>query len=171
MSDGSSQELIANIITESMFAQIDSEGHHYQLLQEITNHRKDRSEIPISDDMIRLHNGNMVPKKKNKGWDLLMEWMDGSSSWIHLTYLKTSDPVELAKYWAGKRLDVEPAYKWLVRYMLRLRNRIISTLKSKYWRTTQKFGIQFPKSVDEALSIGTSVLADRKSENTSTRPY
>ena len=28
MSDGSSQELSANIIAESMFAQVDSEGHH-----------------------------------------------------------------------------------------------------------------------------------------------
>ena len=59
-----SQELTANIIAESMFAQVDSEGHHYQFLQEITDHRKDRSEIPISDGMICSHNGNMVPKKK-----------------------------------------------------------------------------------------------------------
>ena len=62
MSDGSSQELTANIIAELMFAQVDSEGHHYQLLQEITDHRKERSEIPISDGMIRSQNGNMVPK-------------------------------------------------------------------------------------------------------------
>ena len=40
--DGSSQELTANIIGESMFTQFDYEGHHYQLLQEITDHRKDR---------------------------------------------------------------------------------------------------------------------------------
>ena len=40
MSEGSSQELTANIIAESMFTQVDSEGHHYQLLQEITDHKK-----------------------------------------------------------------------------------------------------------------------------------
>ena len=39
---GSSQELTTNIIAEYMFTQVDSEGHHYQLLQEITNHRKYR---------------------------------------------------------------------------------------------------------------------------------
>ena len=43
MSDGSSQELTANIIAESMFTQVDSEGRHYQFLQEVTYHRKDRS--------------------------------------------------------------------------------------------------------------------------------
>ena len=42
MSDEPSQELTANIIAESMFTQVDYEGRHYQFLQEITNHGKDR---------------------------------------------------------------------------------------------------------------------------------
>ena len=42
-----SQELTNNIIDESMFAQVDSKGNHYQFLQEITDHSKDRSAIPI----------------------------------------------------------------------------------------------------------------------------
>ena len=46
-----------------MFTQVDSEGHHYQLLQEITDHSKDQSEINISDGMICLQNGNMVSNK------------------------------------------------------------------------------------------------------------
>ena len=79
MYDGSPQELTDNIIAEQMFAQIDSEGHHYQLLQDITDHRKDWLTRPISDGMICLRNGNMVSKKTTQGWDLLMEWKDGSS--------------------------------------------------------------------------------------------
>ena len=153
MSDGSSQELTANIIAESMFTQVDSEGHHYQLLQEITDHMKYKSSIPISDGIIRLCNGNMVPKKATRGWDLLVEWKDGSSSWIPLKNLKASNPVELAKYAAGNRLDVEPAFKWWVRDVLRRRNRIIAKVNDKYWRKTHKFGIRVPKSVDEALEI------------------
>ena len=62
ISDGSSQELTDNIIAESMFTQVDSEGHHYQLIQEIKDDRKDRSAIPISDGMLFSHNCNMVPK-------------------------------------------------------------------------------------------------------------
>ena len=84
MSDVSSQELPDNIIAESMFTQVDSEGHHYQFLQEITYHRKDRSSIPISDGMIRLRSGNMVLKNTTQGWDLLSEWKNGSSIWIPL---------------------------------------------------------------------------------------
>ena len=118
ISDGSSQELTANIISESIFTQVDSEGHHYQLLQEITDHRKDRSAIPISYGMNRFHNGNMVPKKTTRGWDLLVEWKDGSSSWIPFKDFKAPNPVELAKYAAEKRLDVEPAFRWWVIYVL-----------------------------------------------------
>ena len=119
MSDGSSHELTASIIDELMLAQVDSEGHHYQFVQEITDHRKDRSAIPISDGMIRSHNGDMVLKKTTQGLDLLVEWKYGSFSWIPLQYLKAYHPVELAKYAARNRLDVEPAFKWWVRDVLR----------------------------------------------------
>ena len=153
MSDGSSQELTANIIAESMFTQVDSEGHHYQLLQEITDHRKDRSEIPISDGMIRSHNINMVPKKKTHGWDLLVEWNNNSSIWIPLKYLKASNAVELAEYAARNRLYLEPDFKWWVRDVIRCCNRTIAKVKAKYWCTTHKFEIRVPKSVNEALEI------------------
>ena len=131
MSDGSSQELTSNITNQSMSAQVYSEGHHYQLLQEITDHSKYRSAIPISDGMIRLHNGNVVPKKTTRGWDLLVEWKDSSSSWIPLKDLKAYNPVELAEYAAGNLLDIQPAFKWWLRDVLRRRNRIISKVKSK----------------------------------------
>ena len=37
--------------------------------------------------------------------------------------------------------------------MVRKQNRVISELKSKYWRTTHKFGIRIPKDIKEALDI------------------
>ena len=141
ISDVSSQELTANIFAELMFAQVYSEVHHYQLLQELTDHMKDRSAIPISDGMVRSHNDNMVPKKTTQVWDLLADWKDGSSSCISLKYLKAFNPVDIAKYAAGKRLDAEPAFKWWMRDVLRLRNIIIAKVKDRYWRKAHRFGI------------------------------
>jgi hypothetical protein len=37
--------------------------------------------------------------------------------------------------------------------LLRQRNHIVSKIKSHYWRTTHKFGIRLPHSVEEALKI------------------
>ena len=123
------------------------------MLQEVTNHRKDRPEIQISDLMISSQNGNMVPKKTKRGWDLLVELKNGSSRWIPLEYLKASNPVEQAKCAAGNRLYIDSAFKWWVRAALRRRNRKIAKVKSKYWHMKHKFGIRVPKYVDEALAI------------------
>ena len=69
-SDGSYNELTANQIAEAMFSQIDDEGHHFQLLSEITDHKSDGNAIPISDGFIKSRSGNGVPKKTTAGWKL-----------------------------------------------------------------------------------------------------
>ena len=71
--DGSTKEITANIIAESMFSQVDSEGRHFQILREITDHRKDSSAIPKEDGHYKSNNGNMVPKFTTCGWQLLVE--------------------------------------------------------------------------------------------------
>ena len=41
--DGTMEQLEVNTINESMMSQVDSEGHHYQVLAEVTDHKKDDS--------------------------------------------------------------------------------------------------------------------------------
>ena len=47
----------------------------------------------------------------------------------------------------------ERAFKWWVKDNFRHRYRIISKVKSKYWRTSHNFGIRFPKTIKEAYYI------------------
>jgi hypothetical protein len=54
----------------------------------------------------------------------------------------------------------EPAFRWWVPFVLRKRNRIIAKMKSRYWRTTHKFGIRVPKTVQEALAIDEETNTD-----------
>jgi len=151
--DGTEQNYMANIIAENMYAQVDSEGNQFQLLQEISDHRKDGSAVPMGDGFVRSKNGNEVPKITTRGWELLCNWKDGSSDWIKLKDIKDSYPIEIAEYAVANRVAEEPAFNWWVKDVLRKRNRIISKLKSRYWTRTHKFGIQVPKSVEEALQI------------------
>ena len=65
--------------------------------------------------------------------------------------LKDSNPVELAEYAVANLILDEPAFKWWVPPTLKKRNRAIAKVKSKYWRTSHKFGIRVPKSIDEGL--------------------
>ena len=72
--DGCQEKYQVNIITENMFAQVDSEGNQYLLLKEITDHKHDNSAIPISEGMVRSSNGTMKPKVTTRGWFLLVQW-------------------------------------------------------------------------------------------------
>jgi hypothetical protein len=151
--DGTVEKYTANIIAENMFAQVDDEGNMYQILSEITDHKTDGTAIPISEGTVRTASGAERPKVTTKGWFLLVQWKDGSSSWEKLNDLKASNPIEVAEYAVANRIADEPAFKYWVSHVLRKRNRIISKVKSKYWRVTHKFGIKLPHSVDEALEI------------------
>lgn len=97
----------------------------------------------------------------------MVQWKDGSTSWEKLKDLKVSNPVEVAEYAVANRISDEPAFKWWVPHTIKKRNRKISKVKSKYWRTTHKFGIRLPKTVEEALRIDRETGTDfwRKAVN------
>ena len=67
--------------------------------------------------------------------------------------VKEASPVELAVYSVANRINQEPEFLWWVPYTLKNQNRIISKVKAKYWRTTHKYGVRLPKTVDKALKI------------------
>ena len=58
--DGKTQQLTANIIAENMLSQVDSESHHFQLLTEVTDHKKDDSSISKVDGSIRSSSGMVI---------------------------------------------------------------------------------------------------------------
>ena len=105
-------------------------------------------------------NGNKVNKKTTQCWKLLVEWKDGFSEWVSLKALKESNPIEVAEYAQANLIDKSPAFRWYVPHVLRKQDRIVSKIKSKYWRTTHKFGIRLPKTVAEALQIDKEMGTD-----------
>jgi hypothetical protein len=77
--DGTHEKYQANVIAENMFAQVENEGNQFLLLQEITDHKKDHSAIPISEGTVRSANGQAKPKVTTRGWFLLAGAMEGRS--------------------------------------------------------------------------------------------
>jgi hypothetical protein len=151
--DGTVERYATNVISKNMYAQVDDEGNMFQLLDEIMDHKNDDTAINIANGTVTLANGNVKPKITTQGWQLLVLWKDKSTSWVKLKVLKESNPVELAEYAVANQIAQEPAFKWWVSNTLSKRNRIISKMKKKYWRTTHKFGCKLPHSVEEALEI------------------
>ena len=46
-----------------------------------------------------------------------------------------------------------PEFYWRVPYTLKKRNRIISKVKKKYWRTNHKYGVRLPNNLKESIHI------------------
>ena len=151
--DGHRASLSANTIAENMFAQVDDEGHRFVLLDSIIDHRVNGKQLSKEDAFIVSKNGGKRRKETTKGWEILLQWKDGSTTWEQLKDVKESYPVQLSEYALQKKLIQEPAFAWWVPYVLKKRKIIIAKVKSKYWTRTHKFGIKIPKSVEEAKRL------------------
>ena len=113
--DGTTEQPTDNIIAGNMMSQVDSEDHHYQVLTEVTDHKKDDSAIAKVDGFIKPHSGNLHRKRTTRGWKVLVERKDGSADWVPLKDLKQSNPVELAEYAVKNEISDEPTFNWWVK--------------------------------------------------------
>ena len=95
-----------------------------------------------------------------KGWQLCVEWKDGSTTWERLADLKESYPIEVAEYAVARGLEKEPALAWWMTPILAKRNRIIASINKRYHKLNHKFGIKVSRHWNEAVKF------DEENENT-----
>ena len=158
--NGERVPLAANNIAENLFAQIDYEGNHQVLMDEIIGHRSNEHAVKQQDTFNVTKMGTKRRRETTKGWELLIRWKDGGTDWVALKDIKESYPVQVAEYVVSSCISEEPAFAWWASSVLKKRNRIIAKTKSKYWLRTHKFGIEIPKTVLQVRQI------DAKSGNT-----
>lgn len=106
-----------------------------------------------SDGYIVDCRGQPYRRKTTKGGEFEVKWKDGTSSWIPLSDLKKSNPVEIANYSRSNKIDKEPAFGWWVPYTLKKAKAIISAVQSRTRKTNRKYGIEIPRNVDEVTKL------------------
>ena len=158
--DGDEKDVAYNVIAEHLYSQVDEHGNQYHIYKDIINHRKRKNAVDKSDQYKIGKDRRKTKRKTTIGWDLEVEWKDGSTSWLPLKELKETNAVQVAEYAVLNRIDEEPAFDWWVRDILKKKKRLIKLTKSKHIRRGYKFGIRMPTSVKEALEI------DRQNKNT-----
>eukprot|EP00804_Cyclotella_cryptica_P028067 CCRYP_017276-RA/>CCRYP_017276-RA protein AED:0.08 eAED:0.14 QI:0/0/0/1/0.25/0.2/5/0/724 len=153
--DGRTEELAANVIAEAVYAQCDADGNQYVLLDAIVDYRKDPSVAVARNDQVLVINGKKIVKRSTRGCELCCEWKDGSTSWQKLSNLKESHPLQVAEFAFAAQIADEPAFNWWVSWVLKKRDRIVSLVKrgARYHKRTHKYGIELPKTVEEAYAI------------------
>ena len=151
--DGQVKEHAANVIAENMLCRVDEDGFSNALLESIISWKKDDSVVDKVDKHIVTGNGQRRLRKSTQGWKLEVLWKDGSTSWIPLKDLKESNPIEVAEFSKARGINDEPAFAWWVPCTLRKRDAIISAVTSRARKTSHKYGIELPSSVEHAYEI------------------
>eukprot|EP00934_Nitzschia_sp_Nitz4_P004494 Nitzschia sp. Nitz4//scaffold699_size1639//47//1622//NITZ4_009318-RA/size1639-snap-gene-0.2-mRNA-1//-1//CDS//3329556654//4484//frame0 len=151
--DGHTTALTANNIAMNMFAQVNGDGHREILFDSIIDMRTDGTQVTRDNAFTVTTNGIKRRKKTTRGWEVLVQWKDGSTTWNKLKDMKEAYPVQVAEHAAATGKLDEPAFAWWTPYVLKKKKRIIAKVKTKYWSRTHKYGFRIPKSVKEALEI------------------
>ena len=165
--DGKFTELTANVIDAQMYAQCDSDGKMYVILDDLTDHRKPSKALSIEDQKTTDSRGRNMMRRSTAVWKICCQWKDGSISWEKKFDLKESHPAEIAEYAHQRGIAHEPAFNFWATHVLKNRDAIISLVKNRrphYLKRTHKFGVELPKSVADAHAIdkknGKSFWAD-----------
>ena len=152
-SDGEIKEYVANIIAENIYSQVDSEGYQYQLMEKIIDHRRNGNVVEKDDLYITTKSGKRRMHHTTAGLDLLVQWKNRSQEWIPLSVVRNSNPIETAEYAKSQGINDEPAFIWWVPYTLQQRDQIIVGVNSRVKKTTHKYGVELPRTIDEVLRI------------------
>ena len=82
--DGEVTELTANVIAAQMYAQYESDGNMYVMLDDLTGHRKSSQDFYIKDQKTTERHGRNMMRRSTAGWQFFCQWKDGSTSWEKL---------------------------------------------------------------------------------------
>ena len=141
-----------NILAESLYSEMDSEGKQFRLICNIINHIRSKGALE-KDDRWRISKVKRHKKLTLTGWELEVEWADSNASWLPLRELKETNMVETAEYAKEKSIIDEPAFDWWAPLTLKKKNRLIKASKKWLVGSRYKFGIKIPNTVQEALEL------------------
>lgn len=82
--DGIEEEYSANIIAQNLYSQCDLDGNQNMILKYIVDHRILSDSVRKGDEYFETANGTRRLRKSTRGWELCIEWIDGSTSWEKL---------------------------------------------------------------------------------------
>ena len=97
--------------------------------------------------------GRKYLKKTTKGRYLCCNWKDETSTLKRLADLKKSNPIEVAEYDVAQDIACQSTLAWWVPFTLRKTNSILSAVKARLLKKTNKFGIEILQRVSDAKRV------------------
>ena len=151
--DGQVKEYAANTIAENIYSKVDLDGYSTSMFDGIKDYDKSDEALKMDQRFITTKSNKKRLRQTTIGWKLLVSWKDGSETWVPLKIIKETNPVDVAEFARAKGIDKEPAFAWWVPFTLRKRDIIISKVTARIRRVNQKYGIDIPRTVEEAYKL------------------
>ena len=120
-------------------------------MSEIIDHRRDCSVVTKENGFTGKCSN--IPKNTTKGWEVLLEFNDDTTAMVYIKDINEVILIKMAEYAVENQIADELSFALWVPYTLKKRNIIISKVKTKYRRTTNKYGVRLPNNVTEAMHI------------------
>ena len=117
--NGKVDALTANRIAQSMYEMCDEEGRQILVFDTVVDWRRHEDALKLSEQSFKDKAGKNQIKRTTAGWDLCIQWKDGSTSWEKLSDMKQCYPVETAEYAVAQGIDSQPAFNWWVKHVLK----------------------------------------------------
>lgn len=148
--DGMVRQYAANTIAENILSQVDEDGHSHNVIEAVIDYSTDGHAVQKGNEYVVTKRGRKRVRHTTAGWKLLVLWKSGYEEWVSLKRMKEFYPIEVAEFAKSVGIDDEPAFSWWVNYTLRKRDRMVSAINVQVKRTTHKYGIEIPRTLEEA---------------------
>ena len=90
--------------------QVDSNGHHSQFIDCITDVRCDDRDITKTDGYNTTKRVKRKRCETTVGWHFEIKWKDGTKQWVPLSLIKESNPIDVAEFVKARGIDYEPSF-------------------------------------------------------------
>jgi len=142
-----------NVITENLITNCGLDGYSTTTMESILNHKRDGSAVPMYNKYIDTKKGQRKLRQMTVGWHFQVKWRDGQETWVPLSDLKESNPVDIAEYATARGISEVPAFAWWVPYTLSKRDVIISAVNSRVRKKSHKYRLEISTSIEDAKRI------------------
>ena len=105
LEDGTEDRIMANKIAANTCSHLDDEGREILAFGDIVDHKKNGHAISKKDGFTTLASGHKKCKKTTRGWQLLVKWKDGTSTWMDLKDVKEANLIELAEHAVANQIE------------------------------------------------------------------
>ena len=110
--DGTEAELSANVIAQNMYAQSEPDGNCYVLFGSIVDWRRSTTALCYNAQVARKADGRTYMRRSTAGWQLCIQWKDGSTSLEKLSQIEESHSTETDECACAQGLEREPTFNW-----------------------------------------------------------